>query len=111
MCIRDSGWCGLRKWLTFVPGYLSRPMVDPGQLTPTNRAVFGFNMIWLTDRVDLLTAELDAMLSDKGGMTKRPPAVGATYPFEQLPEALEYLNSGASVGKVVVTVGEKSKQD
>ena len=105
-----DGWCGLRKWLTFVPGYLSRPMVDPGQLTPTNRAVFGFNMIWLTDRVDLLTAELDAMLG-KGGMTNRAPAVGATYPFEQLPEALEYLNSGASVGKVVVEVGEKSKQD
>ena len=54
----QDGWFGLRKWLTLVPGYLSRPMVDPGTLTPTNRAVFGFNMIWLTDRVDLLTAEV-----------------------------------------------------
>ena len=32
-----DGLFGLRKWLTLVPGYLNRPLVDPGQLTPTNR--------------------------------------------------------------------------
>ena len=62
-------------------------------------------MIWLTDRVDLLTAELDEML-DGGGLLARPPPVGAVFPFSQLPDALELLNSGTSVGKVVVEVGE-----
>jgi synaptic vesicle membrane protein VAT-1 len=32
-----DGLFGLRKWLTLLPGYLSRPLVDPGQLTPANR--------------------------------------------------------------------------
>ena len=103
-----DGLFGLRKWLTLLPGYLSRPWVDPGQLTPTNRGVFGFNMIWLTDRVDLLTAELDEML-DGGGLLARPPAVGAVFPFAQLPDALELLNSGVTVGKVVVEVGDDAE--
>ena len=67
--------------------------------------VFGFNMIWLTDRVDLHTAEIDEML-DGGGLLARPPPVGAVFPFSQLPDALELLNSGTSVGKVVVEVGD-----
>ena len=95
---------GLRKWLTLVPGYLTRPRLDPGQLVGTNRAVMGFNLIWLTERVEMLTAELDEMLL-KGGLLVRPPAVGKSFPFEELPQALHYLNSGASVGKVVVEVG------
>ena len=70
--------------------------------------VFGFNMIWLTDRVDLLTAELDEML-DGGGLLARPPPVGAVFPFSQLPDALELLNSGTSVGKVVVEVGDDTE--
>jgi len=32
------------------------------------------------------------------------PLVGKTYKFEELPQALEYLQSGQSVGKVVVRV-------
>ena len=32
-----DGLRGLRKWLTLLPGYLSRPWVDPGELTATNR--------------------------------------------------------------------------
>ena len=98
-----DGWWGLRKWATLVPGYLARPTIDPGMLVPFNRAVFGFNMIWLTERVDMLKAELDQMLAE-GGLLERPPAVGKTFPFAQLPEALLHLNSGESVGKVVVEV-------
>eukprot|EP00966_Prymnesium_polylepis_P217434 5032443-Prymnesium_polylepis.1 len=96
---------GLWKWLTLVPGYLMRPKLDPGSLVGTNRAVMGFNLIWLTERVDLLNEQLDNML-DKGGLLSRPPAVGKVFPFEELPQALHYLNSGASVGKVVVEVQE-----
>ena len=41
---------------------------------------------------------------EKGGLLDRPPAVGKTFGFEALPDALHYLNSGKSVGKVVVEV-------
>ena len=99
---------GLCKWLTLVPGWLTRPRVDPGALVGANRAVMGYNMIWLTEQVELLTAELDEML-DKGGLLARPPAVGKTFAFEQLPDALHHLNSGTSVGKVVVTIDGEAR--
>ena len=96
---------GFLKWLTLVPGHLLRRCtpIDPGTLVASNRGVLGFNMIWLTDREDMLTRELDEMLS-RGGMLERPPAVGKVFDFDELPEAMEYLNSGQSTGKVVVEV-------
>ena len=45
-----GGWVdGLLKWLKLVPNYLLRPRIDPGKLVGTNRAVIGFNLIWLTE--------------------------------------------------------------
>ena len=38
-----DGLFGLRKWLTLLPGYLSRPWVDPGQLTPANRTAASYS--------------------------------------------------------------------
>ena len=94
---------GLFKWIKLVPNFLRRPFVDPGELVPKNRALMGFNLIWLTEREDKLERELDEMLTT-GGLASRPPAVGRTFPFDELPAALRYLQSGASVGKVVVEV-------
>ena len=83
--------------------WLSRPLIDPGALVPKNIAVIGFNLIWLTERDELMAQELEDMLT-KGGLGDRPPAVGAEFEWERLPDALEHLKSGKSVGKVVVTV-------
>ena len=130
-----SAASGVRKWLSLIPAYLARPRVDPGVLTSTNRGVLGFNLIFLTEREELLAAEarrdytitsharyptftplalfpfpfplplsqLDAMCT-RGGLLERPPVIGRTFSFEELPAALGYLQSGASVGKVVVRV-------
>ena len=97
---------GVLKWLKLVPNYLRRPFVDPGALVPYNRAVIGFNLIWLTEREDELGRELEQMMT-AGGLGERPPAVGKVFPFEELPEALAFLRSGDSTGKVVVAVGEE----
>lgn len=101
---------GLLKWLTLVPGHLGRPSVDPGALISTNRSVMGFNLIWLTAREELLMAQMEEML-ERGGLASRPPAVGKTFDFDEMPAALAYLNSGNSVGKVVVQVrGEDGEE-
>ena len=93
---------GPLKWLSLVPSYLRRPMVDPGELTSTNRAVFGFNLIWLTEREDVLEAALAELLDCAGG---RPPCLdGAAFHFDDLPGALKHLQSGKTTGKVVVRV-------
>lgn len=53
--------------------------------------------------VQELNEALEQMLS-RGGLASRPPAVGRTFDFAELPAALDYLRSGKSVGKVVVTI-------
>jgi len=129
---------GVFKWPSLAKAYLQRPKVDPGILTSTNRAVMGFNLIWLCDRIDDMTRCLDALitalegaeedLDDANGANNgdednnnnnnnnkeddakvalkkiQPPHVGKTFPFHELPDALRYLQSGLSTGKVVVLV-------
>lgn len=57
----------------------------------------------------MLAEELDTMLA-RGGLLERPPAVGKEFPFRELPAALNFLRSGASVGKVVVTVEAEEEE-
>ena len=51
------------NWFKIVPRYLTRPKIDPQQMCSDNKSVMGFNLIWLTDKVDDLTEELNDMLS------------------------------------------------
>lgn len=44
------------------------------------------------------------MLSTTFPPGARPPAVGRVFGFDELPAALEFLRSGQSTGKVVVSV-------
>jgi alcohol dehydrogenase len=80
--------------------YLRRPRVDPLELIPANRSVIGFNLIWLWDRVEQLAegrAALDALVT-------APPLVGRSVPFSEAPDAMRYLQSGRSIGKIVLEV-------
>jgi alcohol dehydrogenase len=86
------------NYLRLAGRYLRRPRVDLLRLIPDNRSVIGFNLIWLWDRVEQLAAgrqALDALVTEK-------PVIGRRFPFTDLPAALRYLQSGRSVGKVVL---------
>jgi hypothetical protein len=65
-----------------------------------NRSVLAFNLIWLWDAVERLAAGYDAL----EGLITAPPFVGRTFTFDALPQAMRWLQRGASVGKVVVTI-------
>ena len=60
----------------------------------------GFNLIWLWDQADRLT---DAYAGLAPFIT-RPPHIGRRFPFAEAPAAMRYLQSGGSVGKVVMEV-------
>ncbi len=80
--------------------YLTRPMVDPQNLPNQNKGLFGFNLIYLYERADLmhrLLGELDAL-------NLPAPHVGHVFPFEQLAEATRLFQSGKTMGKVVLEV-------
>ena len=80
--------------------YLGMPRYNTLRLIESNKSVLGFNLIWLYDRVDMLKqllGEIEALRLEK-------PVVGSVFPFNRLPEALRLFQSGATIGKVVVTV-------
>ena len=80
--------------------WLRRPRVDPLAMISDNRAVMGFNLIWLWDRVDRLPDAFEALAR----LDARRPHVGAKLPFDRAPEALRLLQSGRTEGKVVLEV-------
>lgn len=80
--------------------YLRRPKVDPLSMIPGNRSLMAFNLIWLWDRAD----RLPAACSELRRLHPGPPHVSAALPFERAPEALRRLQSGGTIGKLVLTV-------
>jgi alcohol dehydrogenase len=88
------------NWLRLGLQYLRRPRIDPLAMISHNKSVMGFNLIWLWDQAERLTAAYDVLARDLAS----PPLVGRRFPFAQAPAALRYLQSGQSVGKVVLEI-------
>jgi synaptic vesicle membrane protein VAT-1 len=80
--------------------YLRRPRIDPLRMVSDNRSVMGFNLIWLWDRAERLAQACEALES----LTTAPPLAGRRFPFADAPAAMRYLQSGESIGKVVIDV-------
>jgi alcohol dehydrogenase len=78
--------------------YLRRPRIDPLRMVSDNRSVMGFNLIWLWDEAERLPQAYTAV----AGYITRPPYIGRRFPFGDAPAAMRHLQSGASVGKVVL---------
>ncbi|HSL24466.1 MAG TPA: zinc-binding dehydrogenase [Vicinamibacterales bacterium] len=78
--------------------YLRRHRIDPLRLMTLNRSVIGYNLIWLWDRADRLPEAYAALRS----LCPEPPLVGRQFPFDQAPAAMRFLQSGRSIGKVVL---------
>jgi alcohol dehydrogenase len=71
-------------------------------MIPENRSVMAFNLIWLWDRVDRLQRAYD----QAARLVRKPPLVGRRFAFADASAALRYLQSGESIGKVVLEVEE-----
>ena len=80
--------------------YLRRPKVDVLRLVNSNRAVIGFNLIWLWDRAADLAREYEEVSS----VITAPPFIGRTFPLADAPAGLRFLQSGESTGKVVLAI-------
>jgi alcohol dehydrogenase len=88
------------SWPKLAIRYLGRPRIDPINMVSANRSVMGFNLIWLWNQADRLP---DAYTGLARSIT-RPPYIGRRFPFAEAPSAMRYLQSGASIGKVVLEV-------
>jgi alcohol dehydrogenase len=88
------------NYLRLALRYLRRPRLDPLRMIAENRSVMGFNLIWLWEQADRLPRAYDQLAT----LLPRPPFVGRCFPFREAPAALRYLQSGESIGKIVLEV-------
>jgi NADPH:quinone reductase-like Zn-dependent oxidoreductase len=81
--------------------YTRTPRFNPFSLTTRNRSVMGFNLSFLFDRSEILHQAMDQLLGWVEEGEIQPLAVH-TYPFEQVAQAHRDLESGQTVGKLVL---------
>ena len=86
------------NWLTLAARYVMRPRIDPINMVSANRSVMGFNLIWLWDQADRLPQAYAGLAR----YITRAPFIGRRFPFGEAPAAMRYLQSGGSIGKVVL---------
>ena len=96
---------GVPQKLRLAVDYLRTPRFSPFDLTTRNRSVLGFNLSFLFDRKTILSGGMHALLQwlEQGKLAA--PTVTA-YPFEAVADAHRALESGQTVGKLVLTCGQ-----
>jgi NADPH:quinone reductase-like Zn-dependent oxidoreductase len=93
---------GIPGKLGLVIDYLRTPRFNPFDLTTRNRSVLGFNLSFLFDRKAILATGMHQLLQWLEQGKLRPPEV-TTYPFEAVADAHRALESGQTIGKLVLT--------
>ena len=88
------------NWLKLAARYVTRPRIDPINMVSANRSVMGFNLIWLWEQADRLPQAYAGLAP----YITRPPHIGRRFSFAEAPAAMRYLQSGRSVGKVVLEI-------
>jgi NADPH:quinone reductase-like Zn-dependent oxidoreductase len=82
--------------------WLRVPRFSPLDLTASNRAVMGFNVVFLTEKAGLAKAGFDAIAGwARDGRLKKVPVTA--FPAEKAADAHRALESGRTVGKLVLT--------
>ncbi len=83
--------------------YFRTPRFSPFDMTGSNKTVSGFNLIYLFDKIDLFRAIMDRLLRlDQQKML--PPMPITTFPFRNVANAHRAMESGLSVGKLVLEI-------
>ena len=94
---------GGRPWLPRLAwNWLRVPRFSPFDMTATNRAVMGFNVVYLLEKAELSREGFDAIAAwARDGKLKKVPVT--EFPVEKVAEAHRALESGETVGKLVLT--------
>ena len=80
------------------------PKISLRSLTSTNRSVLGLNLAYLTDHIEkanIAFNEIEKLMGD-GKISKYPLHL---FPVSKVAEAHRYIETGNSVGKILLTFG------
>jgi NADPH:quinone reductase-like Zn-dependent oxidoreductase len=83
-------------------GLLKLPRFNPLRMTSENKGVIAFNLSFLFDRSDLLQEAMSALSAwVEAGQIQAPPV--RAFPLAHVVEAHRALESGETIGKLVLT--------
>ena len=92
---------GKPNWPKLASGFFRTPRFNPLDMTNRSASVLAFNLSYLFDETWLLAETMDKILDWlKKGLIQPPPL--KTYPLEQVAEAHQALESGTTVGKLIL---------
>jgi len=98
-----TGGGGVR-WLRAALELARRPRFDALRLCADNRGVLGFNLAYLFDERAAIGAAMAELIALVDGCAVSPPPI-TTLPFTDVAEAHRRLESGRTVGKLVLLTG------
>lgn len=98
-----KGGTGRLNYFKAAWGLLRTPKFNPLQLITDNKSVVGFNLSFLFQRSDLLQESISELLKLASAGKIKPPTT-TSFPFADVAKAHQLLESGQSVGKIVLTV-------
>jgi NADPH:quinone reductase-like Zn-dependent oxidoreductase len=93
---------GRPNWAKLLIQWLRTPRFNPLDMTAENRSVMAFNLSYLYDRTELL-AEVMHRLLDWLHEGRIRPLPTTQYPFDSVANAHRSLETGTTVGKLVLT--------
>ena len=97
------GGSGRVNYFKALVGLIKSPKFNPLQMITDNKAVVGFNLSFLFERQDLATEAMTDLLK-LASEKKIRPLKTTTFAFEQVGLAHKTIESGASIGKIVLVV-------
>lgn len=91
--------------LSLAWNWLRVPRFSPLDMTATNRAVMGFNVVFLTEKAELARDGFDAIAGwMSSGQIRQSPVTA--FPVSRVADAHRALEAGDTVGKLVLTFPE-----
>jgi len=97
---------GRPSWLKLAWGLLRTPRFAPLDMTNRNRSVLAFNLSYLFDEAELLHSAMSRLLAWFADGSLRPLGV-TPFAFAEVAKAHQALESGTTVGKLVLVHPEQ----
>ena len=94
------------NYLRLAWDWLRTPRFNPLALTSENRSVMGFNLSYLFEQETLLRRSMDRLFAHVDAGALRPPPL-TTYPLSAVADAHRDLETGRTVGKLVLVPDHK----
>lgn len=92
---------GKPNWLKLISGYFRTPRFNPLDMTTNSKSVLAFNLSYLFEEQWLLDEAMTQICAWLEEGTIKAPSV-TTYPLEKVADAHRDLESGKTVGKLIL---------